>query len=59
MEKVIDLTNINQYISSNLFNLFKINDYSSFDRFYIDHLIDAAPMDDYKVTNAKMKNLTK
>ncbi|KAL4453705.1 hypothetical protein ABPG74_009601 [Tetrahymena malaccensis] len=48
VEKAIDLTNINQYIASNLFNLLKLNDYSNFDRFYFDILLDAAPMDDYK-----------
>ena len=29
-------------------NLFRVNDYSNFDRFYFDLLLDTAPMDDFK-----------
>nr|QBH22543.1 I1 delta-tubulin [Philasterides dicentrarchi] len=48
IDKSVDITNINQYIASQLHNLVRINDYSTYNRFYFDLLMDTAPMPDFK-----------
>ncbi len=43
------MSNLNQFIASNMMNLFRISDYSSsYDRFYFDLLAEVAPLDDFK-----------
>ncbi|KRX06580.1 Tubulin/FtsZ, GTPase domain [Pseudocohnilembus persalinus] len=48
VEKSIDITNINQYIASNLHNLTRLNDLKNYDKFYFQLLMDTTPMPDFK-----------